>query len=218
MHGAFQDTSRTMTASRPLGEETSGVSDPGPQLLKRAKDGDQAAFSELVGRYRQLVFRFSFNVCRDKVKAEETLQDTFVNVYRKLDQFDGRSKFTTWLYSIVTNNCLMKRRRSLLNKATVSIEEITPKERHEDGPQIHTPQWRHTPLDEAMSKELRERLDRAILKLPTDYRLVFILRDVEEQSAAETAKIMKITIPAVKSRLRRARIFLRSELNEYMTQ
>ena len=86
-------------------------------LLERAKQGDERAFTELVRQYEDLVYNFSFKVCRDRGAATETLQDTFVNVYRKLGQFDGKSKFSTWLYTIVANNCLMKRRRAKLEKA-----------------------------------------------------------------------------------------------------
>jgi RNA polymerase sigma-70 factor (ECF subfamily) len=192
------------------------------ELLAKAKSGDERAFTELMKQYEQMVYSFSFKVCRDKDDAEETLQDTFVNVYRKLNQFDGKSKFSTWLYSIVANNCLMKRRRTKLEQSSVRIDEPTmPEHSHEDDAildsRLKIQEWSATPLDEMMGKELRHKLDEAILKLPVDYRLVFLLRDVEGQSAEETAKIMKLTVPAVKSRLRRARVFLREQLNAYMT-
>jgi RNA polymerase sigma-70 factor (ECF subfamily) len=191
-------------------------------LLERAKQGDERAFAELVRQYEDMVYNFSFKVCRDKSDATETLQDTFVNVYRKLEQFDGKSKFSTWLYSIVANNCLMKRRRQKLEKASVSIDEPQmPGHDHDaDNAALREASlvapWNTTPLDETMTRELRSLLDGAIQKLPVDYRLVFILRDLEGQSAEETAKIMKLSVPAVKSRLRRARVFLREQLNGYM--
>lgn len=193
--------------------------EPEPTLLRDARRGDHKAFAQIVQKYEDLVFNFAFKVCRNKEKASETLQDTFVNVYRKLDQFDQRSKFTTWLYSIVTNNCLMKHRRTKLNVASISFDEIrSPHDDHvgESNP-IHTiHEWKSTPLDKVMNGELKELLDVAIQKLPMEYRIVFTLRDIEGQSAEETAKILKLSIPAVKSRLRRARIFLREQLNEYM--
>jgi len=79
-----------------------------PELVRRAQNGDKQAFSLLVKQYESMVYGFAFKVCRNEEKAAETLQDTFVNVYRKLDQFNGKAKFSTWLYQIVTNNCLMK--------------------------------------------------------------------------------------------------------------
>jgi RNA polymerase sigma-70 factor, ECF subfamily len=189
-------------------------------LLHQARAGDRQAFAEIVRRYENLVYSFAFKVCRNKEKASETLHDTFINVYRKLDQFDHRSKFTTWLYSIVTNNCLMKHRKTKLTDATIALEEldvsslITSEHR---TTVTSIPKWEETPIDQVMNDELKDYLDQAIQKLPMDSRLVFILRDVEGRSAEETAKILKITVPAVKSRLHRARIFLRKQLNEYMT-
>lgn len=194
------------------------------RLIGSARSGDPESFNRLFREYEETIFSFAFKVCRDRSYAEETLQDTYVNVFRNLKQFDGRSKFSTWLYSIVANNCLMKRRRSKLEKSAVSIEEIVAREhgaesRAGDGlPAEPVPRWRNTPLDQTINGELRSRLDEAILKLPVDYRLVFILRDIEGKSAGETAKITKLSVPAVKSRLRRARVFLREELDEYMTQ
>jgi RNA polymerase sigma-70 factor (ECF subfamily) len=191
-------------------------------LIKKARAGDDRAFTKLVNQYEDLVYSFAYKVCRDKEKAEETWQDTFVNVYRKLHQFDGKSKFTTWLYSIVANNCRMKRRKTKLEMASVQIEESKSfHDTSENNRTAHETQtvtaWRETPLDSVMDAELKSKLDAAIQKLPYDYRVVFILRDVEGQSAEETGKILKLSSPAVKSRLRRARVFLREQLNEYMT-
>jgi len=191
-------------------------------LIKKARAGDDRAFTRLVKHYEDLVYGFAFKVCRDKEKAEEIWQDTFINVYRKLNQFDGKSKFTTWLYSIVANNCRMKRRKTKFEMARTYIDKphVTHDSFESDdrGRNILTVSaWRDTPLDKIMNAELKSKLDAAIQKLPYNYRLVFILRDIEGQSAEETGKILKLSIPAVKSRLRRARVFLREQLNEYMT-
>jgi len=191
------------------------------ELVHKAQKGDQRAFSLLVKKYESTVYSFAFKVCRNEEKATETLQDTFVNVYRKLDQFNGKAKFSTWLYQIVTNNCLMKRRKTKLDQASVSLgtQEGTQEDSHHDDTiqPIHTiPIARGTPQDEIMQKELREHLDKAILKLPMDHRITFILRDVEGRSSEEVAKILKISLPAVKSRLRRARVTLREQLQEYI--
>jgi RNA polymerase sigma-70 factor (ECF subfamily) len=189
------------------------------ELIKRAKKGDERAFTQLVKKYESLVYSFAFKVCRDKERASETWQDTFVSVFRKLHQFDGRSRFTTWLYSIVTNSCRMKRRQRKLDQASVSLD--TPMESTDDADSDQSvqtiPSWKATPLDSLMGKELRTLLDESIQQLPFDYRVVFVLRDVEGMSAEETGKILKLSVPAVKSRLRRARVFLRERLNPYMT-
>ncbi len=197
------------------------ATDLDPTLLRSARGGDRAAFAEIVRRYEQVVYSFAFNVCRDRAKASETLQDTFVNVYRKLGQFDGKSKFSTWLYSIVTNNCLMKNRRRKLERSVVALEEL-PHDRGNGkevsaGLEVSVPAETSSPLEHVMNTELRQALDRAIVKLPMDYRIVFILRDIEGRSAEEVSKILRLSVPAVKSRLRRARVFLREELGHYVT-
>ena len=178
-------------------------------LIARALEGDRPAFSALIRRYEDTVYRFAFKVCRNREKAEETLQDTFVNVYRKLDTFDGKSKFSTWLYSIVTNNCLMKRRRTRMQDSLDSLNESPS-----GGTDIRS--WDETPVEKLLTQELRGQLDAAILKLPIEYRIVFVLRDIEGKTAEETAQILGISVEATKSRLRRARAFLRTRLNAYM--
>lgn len=190
-------------------------------LVQKAKHGDRQAFTEIVRRNEQMVYSFAFKVCRNREYAEETYQDTFVNVFQKLKQFDGKSKFSTWLYSIVSNCCLMKRRKRKLEKESVPISELIDENSGGHGESVHrrlsSPRLATTPIDDAMSSELRHLLDTSIQKMPVEYRLVFILRDIEDKSAAETAKILNLSIPAVKSRLRRARIFLRDQLQDYMS-
>jgi len=185
-------------------------------LIDRVKAGDHRAFSALVKKYEQTVYGFSYKVCRNKEKAEEALQDTFINVYKKIGQFDGRSKFSTWLYSIVTNNCLMKHRKHKIDEKMVYLDEPPVGVREHSQAQSIVA-WNDTPADQLVNKELRSHLDHAIQRLPLDYRIVFILRDLENQTAEETAKILNLSVPAVKSRLRRARFFLHEELNDYMT-
>jgi len=177
-----------------------------PELLRQAQRGDQRAFSLLIKKYESTVYGFAFKVCRNEGDAAETLQDTFVNVYRKLDQFNGKAKFSTWLYQIVTNNCLMKRRKSKLDRSSVSLESPDNGQEESElpgdgGPLQALVSLKQTPQDEVVNME---------------QRIVFILRDVEGRSSEEAAKILKVSVPAVKSRLRRARVFLRKQLQEYM--
>ncbi len=187
---------------------------PDASLITQARDGDTRAFESLIKRYEQLVYGYSFKVCRDPNKAAETVQDTFINVYRNLRQFNGRAKFSTWLYTIVSNNCLMKRRKRKIDQEMSYLDEPPAEGEHTDAETI--PVWTETPVELLINDELRARLDAAIQKLPMEYRVVFILRDMEHQTAEETAKILKLSVPAVKSRLRRARIFLRGELSDLM--
>lgn len=186
-------------------------------LITAAKRGDRRAFAALVKRYEETVYRFAFKICRNREKAEEAFQDTFINVFRKLSTFDGRSKFSTWLYTIVTRNCLMKRRKRRIHEHEEPLEILDHPPTTADGhfaQQIDN--WPETPSEIVLDKELRGVLDQAIQKLPEEYRVVFVLRDVEEKSNEETAGILHISVEATKSRLRRARAFLRNELTPYM--
>ncbi|MCK9408714.1 MAG: sigma-70 family RNA polymerase sigma factor [Bacteriovoracaceae bacterium] len=184
-------------------------------LIAKVKNGDERAFTQLVKKYEQTVWGFAFKLCRDKQKAEESFQDTFINVFRKIDQFDSRSKFSTWLYTIVANNCLMHRRKRKLDGLLESFDEAPDVENSEVQKQLAA--WDDSPIETMMNKELRERMDAAIQELPDEYKVVFVLRDLEDRTAEETAKILKLSVPAVKSRLRRSRIFLRHKLHDMMT-
>ena len=185
-------------------------------LIRRARAGDERAFNDLVIRYESQVYNFAFKVCRDREKAAEALQDTFITVYRKLDQFDGRSAFATWLYRIVANHCKMKHRRRKIDTLLESLDEPPPHSHGDDRERDIPIDVADTPAEQMLTRELQGVLDQAIQKLPLDYRTVFVLRDVEGMSTKETASIVKITEEAVKSRLRRARAFLRHELAPYL--
>ncbi len=204
------DTFLTFTASYYVNIQASDQ-----QLIQAAAKGNKAAFSLLVKRYEETVYKFSYKVCRDKDKAEEALQDTFISMYRSLHSFDGRSKLSTWLYRIVTNNCLMGRRRRKMDELLESYD--APSVTEEGALSHHVPHWNETPADVLIQNELHTVMDKAIQKLPKDYRVVFVLRDVEGNSTEETAKILGISVEATKSRLRRARAFLRDQLDPYMT-
>ena len=183
------------------------------ELLRKARNGDDAAFRRLVRRLEGVVYRYAFKVCRNREKAEEAFQDTFVNMYRKLDQFDGRARLSTWLYTIVTNHCLMKYRKERSRAQHVPLSDLAVTE----AVPSHLHRSVRSPLDHVMNKELRDALDSAIGRLPLAYRLVFILRDLEGLSAAETARVLNISVEATKSRLRRARAELRESLDPFVT-
>jgi RNA polymerase sigma-70 factor (ECF subfamily) len=184
-------------------------------LIERAKAGDERAFTELYHRYRQTVYNFSYNVCHNKDYAEEVVQDTFINVYRKLHQYDGRAKFSTWLYSIVVNNCQMHNRRTRLEQATISIEELgvgtEDAERSQELPATEDLR----PDTVLLTQELEEALHQALQKLPLDYRLPYILRELEGLSNEDAATVLGLSLPAFKSRLHRARAFIRTALQDF---
>lgn len=177
-------------------------------LIKEAKKGNRQALAEIVKKYEQTIYNFSFKICRDPEKAENIMQETFYSMVKSLNQFDGNSKLSTWLYRIVANHCLMNARKEK-KRSYVSLEndEDLYKERH-------IADWTSLPYKNTENKELRYILDTAIQKLSPDYRIVFLLRDIEGLSTEETAEATNISVPAVKSRLHRARAFLRKEIDE----
>jgi RNA polymerase sigma-70 factor, ECF subfamily len=179
-------------------------------LIENARNGDRKALAELVRNYEQTVYNFSFKICRDPDKAENIMQETFLSIIKSLHQFDGNSKLSTWIYRIVANHCLMAARKQR-NRQFVSLDD-------DDSlyDESELADWSNTPSSTAETAELRNILDDAIQKLSPDYRIVFLLRDVEGLSTEETARITQLSVPAVKSRLHRARAFLRKEINEAM--
>ncbi len=177
------------------------------QLIEEAINGSKFALAELVKKYEQTVYNFAFKICRNKERAEHTMQETFMSMIKSLKQFSGKSKLSTWLYTIVSNHCLMLARSQKKYDYT-SLE-------NEDGliDDRNIVDWNFSPEKLSENSELKVLLDDAIQKLPHDYRIVFLLRDVEGLSTQETSEIVNLSVPAIKSRLHRARAFLRNELN-----
>jgi len=178
------------------------------KLVELAKSGDRQALAQLVKNNEQTVYNFSYKICRDREKAEHIMQETFFSMIKSLHQFDGNSKISTWLYRIVSNHCLMLARKDK-SKTFVSIDNDD--DLYEDK---YTADWSRIPNQDIENSELKKILDDSIDKLSPEYRIVFLLRDVEGLSTEETAELTELSIPAVKSRLHRARAFLRKELNK----
>ena len=178
------------------------------EIIRKAQTGDKKALAQLVEDYEQTIYNFAFKICRDKNKAEHIMQETFYSIVKSLHQFDGKSKLSTWLYRIVSNHCLMLARK-MRNKQFVEIDnEDTLFEEKQAA------DWNALPYKDVENDELRKILDESIQKLSPEYRMIFLLRDVEGLSTEETASATELSIPAVKSRLHRARAFLRNELNK----
>jgi len=178
------------------------------ELVELAKSGDRQALAQLVKNNEQTVYNFSYKICRDRDKAEHIMQETFFSMIKSLHQFDGNSKISTWLYRIVSNHCLMLARKDK-SRTFVSIDNDD--ELYEDK---YTADWSRIPNQDIENTELKKILDESIDKLSPEYRIVFLLRDVEGLSTEETAQLTELSVPAVKSRLHRARAFLRKELNK----
>ncbi|MBV9268030.1 MAG: RNA polymerase sigma factor [Acidobacteriaceae bacterium] len=178
-------------------------------LVTKAKDGDMSAFSDLVTHYDRRIFRMAKQITQNDDDAEDVLQETFLKAYSHLDDFQGNSKFYTWLVRIAVNEALMKLRKRRSDK-TVPLDE--PIDTGEDEVVREIAVWDENPEQQYSREELGALLDEAIQSLKPAYRTVFILRDIEEMSIEETADLLKLSISAVKSRLLRARLQLREKL------
>lgn len=181
-------------------------------LVSQARDGDTRAFGELVRRYEGKIFRLGQHITQNREDAEDVLQETFMKAYEHLDQFQGNSKFYTWIVRIAVNQALMKLRRRKSDKS-VSLDETI--DTGEDTIVREIAAWDENPEQKFSREELGEVLDTAIQGLDPIYRYVFMLRDIEELSTEETAEALGLSVPAVKSRLLRARLQLREKLTRY---
>jgi RNA polymerase sigma-70 factor (ECF subfamily) len=146
--------------------------------------------------------------------ARDILQDTFLKVYDHLDKFRGDSRLSTWIYRIAMNEALMKIRREKGRMVSLDTFKVSEGEVRS----LDIEDWAQKPLDKLLTRELGDRMDAAVSRLPEDYRAVFLLRDIEGLSNADIARVLDISVPAVKSRLHRARLFLRGELSKYFAR
>jgi RNA polymerase sigma-70 factor, ECF subfamily len=181
-------------------------------LVHAAKAGDMGAFEELVRRYDRNVFRIAQHITQNREDAEDVVQDAFLKAYQNLAKFQENSKFYTWLVRIAVNEALMKLRRRRPGQM-VSLDEDIKTE--DDSIPREVADWSPNPEQLYDQGELREILSKTIQGLPAGFRTVFVLRDVEGLSTEETAEALGLSVPAVKSRLLRARLQLRDRLTKY---
>jgi RNA polymerase sigma-70 factor (ECF subfamily) len=186
---------------------------PDVALVERAKGGDESAFEQLIRQYDRQIFRIARHITQNKEDAEDIVQDTFLKAYQKLHQFQGNSKFYTWLVRIAVNESLMRLRKRR-NSKTVSMDEDVQTE--EGSVPRDFADWTPDPEQQYGQGELGEILRKTIAGLPPGFRSVFTLRDVENLSTEETAEALGLSVPAVKSRLLRARLQLRERLAKHM--
>ena len=198
-----------MTTIQPKLEEP--VSDE-LALVRAAKDGDVSAFEKLVKRYDRNVFRIANHITHSREDAEDVVQEAFLKAYSNLEKFQEQSKFYTWLVRIAVNEALMKLRKRRPERF-VSLDEDVKTE--DDSLPREVADWSPNPEQLYNQEELRDILSRTIQGLPPTFRTVFVLRDVEGLSTEETAEALELSVPAVKSRLLRARLQLRERLNRY---
>jgi RNA polymerase sigma-70 factor, ECF subfamily len=174
--------------------------------------GDRAEFARMVDIYSNPIYRLGLRMLGNPQDAEDVLQNTFLNALTHLRTFEGRSSLSTWLYRIAANEALMLLRRK---KPEVNLEDVEADESAEDLKPTQFVDWSALPEEELLSGEGKKFLDQAIQNLPESLRIVFLLRDIEGLSIKETADALNLTETNVKTRLLRARMFLREQLSTY---
>ncbi|HWR51314.1 MAG TPA: sigma-70 family RNA polymerase sigma factor [Bryobacteraceae bacterium] len=178
-------------------------------LVAQARKGGVEAFTALVNRYEGNIFRLARHITQNPEDAEDVLQETFLKAYEHLEDFQGNSKFYTWLVRIAVNQSLMKLRK---RKSDASVSLDDPYDTGEETVTREIAVWDPNPELTYSREEIRGILEKAIDGLPPTFRAVFALRDIEGLSTEETAIALNLSIPAVKSRLLRARLRLREKL------
>src|SRR5579862_5531213 len=190
---------------------TSQISDESAVVLQ-AREGDANAFNELLRRYERKIFRLALHITQNREDAEDVLQESFLKAYEHLDQFQGQSKFYTWIVRIAVNQALMKLRKRKTDRS-VSLDETIDTGEDNIGREIAA--WDENPEQQFSREELNRILSSAVDGLAPIYRAVFVLRDIDGLSTEEAAEALELSVPAVKSRLLRARLQLREKLTRY---
>jgi len=185
-------------------------------IVARLKAGDPRAFEEVLGRYQVKIYSLARGLTRNDEDAQDVLQDTFLSIFKSIKSFKGDSSLSTWIYRVTVNAALMQMRKRRKERQTVPIEDYLPRF-DDDGHRVAVvPDWYPLVDQLLMNKELGGLLRDWIAALHADYRTVFVMRDQEEMSTEEVASVLGLTVAAVKSRLQRARLYLRERAKRYV--
>ncbi len=182
------------------------------ELVTRAKRGDQEAKALLVRDYERMVYNLGLRLLGNREEAECVLQDTFLKILESLDTFKGNSQLSTWIYRIAANQALMR----LRSRKKRYVPLIADKEDEEVNYSNIIQSFDANPLQHLLNSELKENMLSAIELLSPKYKSAFILKDIEGLSLKEIGEILNLSVPAVKSNVHRARLFLREKLSEFI--
>ena len=191
-----------------------GERDPDTELMLRVKRGDEAAFAELVDKYKQPVINMLYRTLRDATEAEDLAQNTFVQVFKSADRYRVEAKFSTWLYTIARNLCLNEIRRRSRHPAesldaTTEAQEETPARQFEDKGTVAAP-------DQLLRGELTAKVEEALSSLPENQRTAILLFKEQDMSYEEISKILDCSLSATKSLIHRGRDTLKQKLKPYL--
>jgi len=180
--------------------------------IEEIVSGNRIEFVKLVEAHSNQIYRLALKILNNPQDAEDVLQNTFLKAFQNINTFEGRSKISTWLYRIATNEALMIIRKQ---HPEVNISEETDEDSNDINSPVQFIDWCCLPESEMVSSESKKELDNSIQRLSYALRIVFILRDIEGLSIQETSKVLNLSETAVKTRLLRARLNLREQLSAY---
>jgi len=195
---------------------TVSVVDLDAPLVERIRGGDETAFEELMQRYEGKVYRLALGLMKNREDALDVVQDAFLSTYRKLDTFKGDSAFSTWLYRVALNSAYMRLRSRGRHDRVDSLDSLEGIFDPSGRIQATIGDWSVRADDAVLRKELATVLKESVASMPEEYRAIFTLRDVDGLSNQEVAEILGLTVAATKTRLHRARVFLRARLSPYL--
>lgn len=208
---------RNSEESAPGREEIAGIRLKEVEFLDEIRRASPAAVEELFDRYHPKVYSLARSILKNESDAEEVAQDVFLTVVRKAGLFRGQSALYSWIYRICVNTCLMRLRKQRRN-GTVPIGEYLPVFTSEGRHVRQVEDWSRGIERRMLEKELGQLIEKYAGDLSEKYRMVFVLCDVQGFSYEEAARIMNLSIPALKSRLHRSRLYLRERLGRYLRE
>lgn len=186
-------------------------------LVRDFQAGDLEAYDKIAEIYQKKIYGLSFNLTRNQMDAQDVTQEVLLTLYRKISMFQGKSAFSSWVYRITLNASYMKL-RSKKKEPNVSIDDLLPSFNGAGFQQEKIQDWSENTESLLFTNETRDVIQKAVDLLPEKEKVVFLLRDIEGLSTEKAGEILELTVPAVKSRLHRARLFLRKKLANYFEE
>ncbi|MGE4519698.1 MAG: RNA polymerase sigma factor [Desulfobacteraceae bacterium] len=190
------------------------IKDEDSDLILEIKNGRTDLYETLLSRYETRIYNFGLRMCKDVSDAEDLVQETFINIFRYLENFRMESKFKNWAYKIAASVCMKIKKRNNVPEKELSMDDILPADREKEV-SSKIPSWVNQPAEALMNKEMYLEIKKEIDNLPPNYRIILVLRDMEGFSTKEVSDILDLSESNVKVRLHRARSFVREGLKRY---
>ncbi len=187
------------------------------QLVKDLKEGKVEAFDGLVNLFQRKIYSLSFNLTRNQMDAQDVTQEVLLTIFKKIDTFQGKSAFSSWVYRVTINASYMKL-RSRKKEQYVSMDDVLPSFNGSGFQKERVQDWSERAESPLLANEVKSIIEKAVEQLPEKEKVVFLLRDVDELSTEKVGEILDLSVPAVKSRLHRARLILRKKLSGYFDE